>query len=1565
MNHSYCIWKILIVIIVGSIVPNLRLDAQCGFVRSILIPDTESENFIVSVSNVLNDDLSLPSQGVCGITLHFNHNSIGDWEGILTSPSGQSIVLIGPSGLYGETIDSDWDISFVTCSENAIPDLGFQQSWNSDQSWGTDNSFNGSYYPSQGCLEDFNLGPVNGSWTLFVSDNNSFDEGNLLGFSLTFCDESPGQNCNLCEAEGGELTSAVNSACEGDVSLNLNLAPSFVGPGPDPSLYTYTFLVVENDIVQLITNTGNLVSLMAGNYIVYGISYNRNDALNLPSIGDVFSDFELSLDGEFPPLCGVISDNSLPVEIYDVPPPTMLTESICIGDAYVIGDSIFTTPGIKNITLRTVNNCDSVVIIDLAVINVVTSLLGPNELDCTTAMASITFDGIPLAQLDSLIWFNDDATFYDNSFTGSILVDQPGEYFAEFSFRGCVDTISKVINDANLPPLMVFTDTITCANGLNGQIRAQSSANVTYSWTFNNLPFANIADPIVRMPGIYEVAIMEIGTGCLNRGSVEVLEDVLPPPISITGGSLTCTTTSITLQLSTRLGSSASWTGPLGFTSNLLNPTVTNPGLYGVTVTGPNGCVNFGSVLVDDIVRPFGLNFDLDSISCSDVTADISFTSTLGNVSAIWTSPSNQVFNGRSQSFSEAGIYQLDIESSDMCDTTLTIEIVADTISPIISLIGDTVLNCSNQELNINAVVIPNNALTVWTFPDMTTSNQSMITTDLPGLYIIQATSTNGCMTTDSIVITRGNDLPDPMTILDSFNCQTDTVTLRAFESSDFNYQWSDGVNNLGTNASQRIVQAGYHYLLIENITNGCRARYAYDISIDLTFSPAEPLINYTLNCMDSVLTLGAIPDDEVLEYSWFLNNVPFSMDSMIEIREAGTYRVDLKYSSLCDETLSSIVSIDTALSDLSLNMVDTLTCINTFADLIATSSNAVTFNWFFNDLFLVDQNIVSVTVPGNYIMQATGANFCVTIDTIQVIQDISIPDFSIRGDTINCAESKVNLSIDTIPDRRWSLDWTGPNSFMSLDSAILVRDTGLYNLTVTGYNGCTTLDSFTVIGDFELPVSNAEGGSLNCIDSSLELSGFTTTFNSVLTWFGPQGFTSMLPNPIVFDTGSYVLLVDGPNGCSIKDTVHVDDMPAFPDAQVSLGLWDCSTVGLQVEASSSDSNVDFHWEGPNSYSFDGPSPIIPSFGNYLIEYTGINGCVTVIDTFIPTDTLRPYVEIVSDQLFRCEQRIITLRGDNSDQGSEYSYLWKTSLGLLLSDSTDQNILVGDTANYVLQVTNENNHCQNIAEYNVVETPSDLFDVYFTTENYGCLNGYNGRVIIDSIIGGGPPVLISFDNEPFVNKVDWNFLLPGDYTMQLRDTFGCRLDTVFEILDTLYLDLSIVQDTTINLGDSIVLNPFVTDLINISDAQFSWYPGQNLSCTNCPFPVVMPLVTTRYCVDVETVGGCQSTACILIRVNDNIEIFMPNVFTPNGDNVNDLIRPRFSDNVTDIVVFQVFDRWGNLLHEENNQNPDDLVGWDGRLDGVELTPQVFLYRFEYRTLANKINTQSGDFTLFR
>ncbi|MEP7195116.1 MAG: gliding motility-associated C-terminal domain-containing protein [Saprospiraceae bacterium] len=85
------------------------------------------------------------------------------------------------------------------------------------------------------------------------------------------------------------------------------------------------------------------------------------------------------------------------------------------------------------------------------------------------------------------------------------------------------------------------------------------------------------------------------------------------------------------------------------------------------------------------------------------------------------------------------------------------------------------------------------------------------------------------------------------------------------------------------------------------------------------------------------------------------------------------------------------------------------------------------------------------------------------------------------------------------------------------------------------------------------------------------------------------------------------------------------------------------------------------------------------------------------------------------------------------------------------------------------------------------------------------------------------------------------------------------------------------------------------------------------------------------------------------------------MFSPNGDNFNDVFIPVFNCDQLDFYILQIFDRWGNLVFE----SPDKDKGWNGKYKELLVNPGVYPYVIQYQIHGSERKLKSGDVTLVK
>lgn len=337
------------------------------------MPDLFVGDFNINIQGATNPTLGQNGQGVCGVVVHFDHTAICDITITLTAPSGQTITLVGPIGQFctsNGNAGTDWNVTFVPCGSGAMPDPGFAAQWDNNQNWGGGNSYSGSYYPFNGCLQNLS-GPVNGNWTLTVTDGQANDVGNLYDYEIIFCDPS-GINCVSCVADAGILPQPDVMACAGTPELSLDLPPSYPPPSiqPPASDYSYSYVISGlGGVIQSISAAADLSAAPPGNYTVCGLSYlsAHQSLIPMPNGTLTLTQLTNQLNSNTPPFCGNISSNCVNVTVFPLSPDTEETVSVCQPECYEFLGQFYCQTGDYIVDQVDANGCHYNAILHLTV----------------------------------------------------------------------------------------------------------------------------------------------------------------------------------------------------------------------------------------------------------------------------------------------------------------------------------------------------------------------------------------------------------------------------------------------------------------------------------------------------------------------------------------------------------------------------------------------------------------------------------------------------------------------------------------------------------------------------------------------------------------------------------------------------------------------------------------------------------------------------------------------------------------------------------------------------------------------------------------------------------------------------------------------------------------------------------------------------------------------------------------------------------------------------------------------------------------------------------------------
>lgn len=197
----------------------------------------------------------------------------------------------------------------------------------------------------------------------------------------------------------------------------------------------------------------------------------------------------------------------------------------------------------------------------------------------------------------------------------------------------------------------------------------------------------------------------------------------------------------------------------------------------------------------------------------------------------------------------------------------------------------------------------------------------------------------------------------------------------------------------------------------------------------------------------------------------------------------------------------------------------------------------------------------------------------------------------------------------------------------------------------------------------------------------------------------------------------------------------------------------------------------------------------------------------------------------------------------------------------------------------------------------------------------------------------------------------------GSYTVILIVSNASGSDTLTQvnyITVGVPTQVTISGNTVINACESTVLTADPGDGID-----YSWGPNINILCEDCVSATVSPTTTQDYYVTYTSPDGCVDSDTITVVVTNLYSYFMPTGFSPNGDGMNDVIRVQGRG--IDFITLKIYDRIGEKVFETSNI--DDF--WDGRLHGMAMNSNVFVYMLEVTFCNGEVQKEQGNITLVK
>lgn len=994
---------------------------------------------------------------------------------------------------------------------------------------------------------------------------------------------------------------------------------------------------------------------------------------------------------------------------------------------------------------------------------------------------------------------------------------------------------------------------------------------------------------------------------------------VATPPTSISGTTSICSGQSTTL---TAVGGNAStqwFTGSCGGT--LVGTGTTLTVTPGSTITyyvrnGATACIPVSSCIpVTVTVNPAPtMTSGTSATICSGSAVNFPLTSDFGT-SYSWIAANNANTTGESTSAQSSSTI-----NNTLVNTSAVAQTVTYTVTPSAS-------GCTGTPQTVSVLVNP--APTVNAGPDVSICTGTSTTLTATGAtsyswspggqttasitvnpsatttYTVTGTSA-GCTATDAVVVSISSGAPinaGP----DVAICPGNSTTLTA--SGGVTYSWNNGLG-IGNNFSVSPASTTT-YTVTGTDAGGCTG--TDNITVTIASLPTVSAGPDQTICAGSVVTLNG---SGASTYSW--NN---SVSNGVAFTPAATTTYTVTGTSLQGCTNTDQVTI-TVSSGITVNAgPDVTICSGTSTTL--TASGATNYSWSPGG-----QTTASITInpaaTTTYTVTGTSAG-CTATDAVTVTITSGAP-INAGPDVNICAGSSTSLTATGGVTYAWDNSLGTGNNF-----SISPSTTTTYTVTGTDAGGCVGTDNLVVTIN-PLPSVNAGLDQTICTGTSVTLNGSGA---STYSWDnGVIDGTAFTPSA----TTTYTLTGTSAFGCTATDQVTFT-LSAPPTIDAGPDVTICPGISTTLTASGA---TTYSWT-PGSQTSASITVNPSATTTYTVSGTDANGCtnfdqVQVTLAPLPTINAGPDASI-------CTGSSTTLSATGGT-----SYTWNNGVTNGVSFSPNA------TTTYTVTGTSAAG-CINTDDVTITVNTSS--PVTFTASSAtGCIPQ---TITLTNTTPNAANCVWTLSDGTILTgctSVQVDFTQAGCFDVSLTTTLlnGCQgtlSQSNFICIDPLP-DAAFTQSTyTItDLENTILFN-------NLSSgaSSYNWYFGDGTPMSQVVDPIHTYNFEENGTYQVMLVAfspaGCSDTAYSSFQYAEELVFWVPNSFTPDGNEYNQVFLPIFSSGYDPYNYnLSIYNRWGELIFESN----DMTIGWDGTYVSSgkihESQDDVYTWKIRYKVKSN-------------
>lgn len=812
--------------------------------------------------------------------------------------------------------------------------------------------------------------------------------------------------------------------------------------------------------------------------------------------------------------------------------------------------------------------------------------------------------------------------------------------------------------------------------------------------------------------------------------------------------------------------------------------------------------------------------------------------------------------------------------------------------------------------------------------------------------------------------------------------CNGATAQLGVIPKPGLVYSWSPAAGLSDPNISNPIANpaTSTHYTLtVTHEGGGCLTTDDVDVTVS-RIDNTLTLIGSDVFCEGQGSATLEVPATDNIQ--WYMDGAPIpgATGTQLVVTQLGThiYHAELSTTAGC--------SLNTADRTITINPMPiagftpdkTTTCfynhVFNFTNTSTVSSGTPSYAWDFGDGSPIVNTVspsYSYAAPGTYNvkMEVTGSlGACKASTTIPVTVNPS-PDraITLTGSSVFCERGTETAVLEVQPaaNIQWYMDGGAIPGATGTQYTVTQLGSHIYHATLSTAIGCSVTTDDVPVTINPKPVAGfTPNSATQCFDGNkFDLTNTSTLSSGTMSyaWDFGDGNTdnsTVSPSHSYAAPGSYnikLTVTAQGTGCEESITIPVQVNPT-PDNSIQLVGDDviCDGNGRHADLVVQPAdNIQWYRNGSPIPGATSTTYTVTQTGDYYAVLTTNLSCsattATKTVTFNPTPT--PGFTVNNPRQCDTNNSFVFTNTSTIPSGS-MSYLWLFGDGGTSTDVNPTHSYRQGGVYHVKQYVTSDKGCIDSAEFDIIiyVSPVPEFTVKPACINQDVLvrnktiNNTNTTINYSWDFGNG---YTSSLRDPV-----YAYPAPGTYTIKLEvSTALCPV-----ILNT------VTHDVVIDAPLPGITYPDANAIINYREQlqarligrTYLWEPARGLDNPNSPAPIFQGVDPQLYTVKITTDKGCVTVDTQYVKTRKNVQIYVPNAFSPGKDGRNDYLRPAMMS-FKQLNYFRIYDRWGKLLFETKS----DMPGWDGKVKGQYAESQTVVWMVEGIDIDGRVVKQQG------